>query len=395
MNNSVLEKEYLLMSLLAYRNFQKKDQGKIVYSAFINGKSPENFSTNFKCLSEKSEKVFIDFFKIELKKWKILKVYDRELALKNFGRKDSGFFAISFTDGINVVIAFRGSELFPIEEALKDFIRNDVPITLGKRPIQFDTAENFYLEHINEIKIPKSKISLTGHSLGGGLAEYIAYFALKKYKYTPFTCTWNGVGIKRKGLIEMSTEELEKISQNKIINYGHSKDFTTTLYPHLGLNYVFSDINSEDKLTLKKNISEKIQKIVFKDKAIFDYHFDDVFIPHFHKDEKKYGRIETSLNNDFIASVIRKYIHNEEKFSDEILGIFYSKKKISTKKIIEIKEKIINSISESNMNIIYKNKIIATLKNSDDSEWVELWKKAKKKISSPYIYDDIFDSIIY
>lgn len=60
-----------------------------------------------------------------------------------------------------------------------------------------------------------------GHSLGGGIAQYVAVISSVEMDYIPETYTFNGVGIDREGILNI-------------------KDF-------LKFEKIFKDVNSKDK----------------------------------------------------------------------------------------------------------------------------------------------------
>ena len=134
-----------------------------------------------------------------LKEWQVFNIDDRTGRNKNT-ESNSGFYAVVFNRADEYVIAYRGSETNPIEEAYKDFVETDLRIGLGKKPLQFwEGLET--LENLLKRGIPFEKISITGHSLGGGIAQFVAIMFYKKYKKIPYTVTWNSVGINKDGII--------------------------------------------------------------------------------------------------------------------------------------------------------------------------------------------------
>lgn len=196
----VTEKEFLLLSILSYCNFNQSCIDLELEEALDNIRIDEHKWIKFKILSLKTYQEFINFFKEELKNWKILGIYDKRATNKEGKNEKTGFYSISFKKEEDVVIAFRGSEVFPYEEAYKDFVENNLVLGIGKRPKQFDNAIDFYNQHIYKYSIDKKNIHITGHSLGGGISQYIAAYSNKKYGYIPKTITWNSVGVNKKGI---------------------------------------------------------------------------------------------------------------------------------------------------------------------------------------------------
>ena len=82
----------------------------------------------------------------------------------------TGFEACVISDGEQVIISFCGSNSFP------DYI-NDISMGIKKLPAQTNDALNLYKKVKEEY--PNSEIILTGHSLGGSLAQIVG--AIKSY----------------------------------------------------------------------------------------------------------------------------------------------------------------------------------------------------------------------
>ncbi len=204
-------KEYILLSILSYCNLGEEEYGKNLEEIFYGKDSGKIIDGTFTILLPKNRDFFLDYFKDILKFWKVLYVDNR--TSQSLKERKSGFYACAFQKKDKVVISYRGSEKYPLEDAYKDFIETDLAIGLGKIPLQFYEGVEVYSHLINELKIPKSNIILTGHSLGGGIAQYVALSIDKIYNYIPYTYTWNAVGINREGIVSI----LDYIDLDKII----------------------------------------------------------------------------------------------------------------------------------------------------------------------------------
>ncbi len=80
----------------------------------------------------------------------------------------SGFEAICYTNGTEVVISFAGTQ-----SGAADWIHGNIPLANGALSDQLRQAADYYL--LVKSSMPAgTKITLTGHSLGGGLASLIA-----------------------------------------------------------------------------------------------------------------------------------------------------------------------------------------------------------------------------
>ena len=86
----------------------------------------------------------------------------------NHQSKDSGFEAVTFTKGTDVVISFAGTG-----PGVADWIHGNIPLALGNLSDQLCQAADYYLQV--EASLPAgTNITFTGHSLGGGLASLMA-----------------------------------------------------------------------------------------------------------------------------------------------------------------------------------------------------------------------------
>lgn len=76
----------------------------------------------------------------------------------------------------SVVIAIRGTENYLFAEQMRDWSAN-FAAAMGSDPVQYRLAREAIAPLIKHLvaKYPDSKIYVTGHSLGGGIAQQIAY----------------------------------------------------------------------------------------------------------------------------------------------------------------------------------------------------------------------------
>lgn len=496
-------KEYLLFSILSYYNLKEETKGQFLIDSLKEidfGRSTSNSNLFRDDIYGRCSEYFID----ELQKWKIYEIDNRTGAGENKNSK-SGFFAIVFNKDDEYVISYRGSETYPFEEAYRDFIETDLRIGMGKKPLQFweglEVFENLLLRGI-----PFNKISVTGHSLGGGIAQFVAVMLYKKYKKIPKVCTWNAVGINRDGIIgiedfidyeklinscNLTKEEKEifkefkepyldfllkelkkykvikdnrtvlfdkystfyfqidnifienllkqtnfkeilnkfsierrkelllkediidklfqidnltvilnravsfikelndnKIFENDVVNFCHSKDLVSFLFPHVGSTYQV-DLNFIKKDAGKSSFFRNFS--IFK-KSVQGYHFEDVFIPFI--DTK--GVFIDSISIDYISSVVRKALYLEYTFTKEFLGFYFMRLEIVTEESFkDIKDNIINGIDKIKEDILYKDKVKTKVQTMDYKEIKILWKKLILKTPSPYISQDIYDLIVF
>ena len=203
--------EYILLSVISYCNFGEKEYGKSLEEIFRDPQNEEIITGTFDILLAKNRRFFLEYFGSILKEWKVFYVDNR--TAQSSREKSSGFYASVFQKEDKYVIAYRGSEKFPLEDAYKDFIETDLAIGLGRIPVQFYEGVEVYYHLRKHFKIPINDIILTGHSLGGGIAQYVALTIDKNLNYIPYTYTWNAVGINREGIVSI----LDYINLDKIL----------------------------------------------------------------------------------------------------------------------------------------------------------------------------------
>lgn len=222
---SASELSYLDWHLLSkkYRNSYIKDilQNPLLYKKiknnYLNNKSFHNYL--------KKDKIYSTFYKSQLIKDMKFLYGANHLTLKKdiknslISDKDSGFQAYAFSYNDFIIISYRGSsspkEIFADDDSYSDWLETNLKIGFGEYTDQLSLAKLFYEKIVNDY--PDKKIIITGHSLGGALAEFVFIISGGKHR----TVVFNGLGIgdKNKGL-SLTIDNI-KISALKTILKKH------------------------------------------------------------------------------------------------------------------------------------------------------------------------------
>lgn len=163
--------------------------------------------------------------------------------------KKNGFYAIAYSNGKDTIIAYRGTN------DLIDGI-NDLDMAHSELPKQYIDALNFHDKVAREN--PNSNITVTGHSLGGSLAE-----AVSAIRGT-FAVTFNAYGIR-----DMFSS-YRGLKEDNIVNYLNETDWIAMAngHNHLGEIYSVPNIAGEPLMNKLKchyaesmgDLSQRIQK---------------------------------------------------------------------------------------------------------------------------------------
>ncbi len=214
---------FLLFSTISYlkiKNYENIDFEKSYYTV----ESLFNDKTTFK--KDKKTKFLKD---------KITPIKDFRLI--NYAETSSGLGCYCFKSPTNnLIFAFRGTEILDIRDLWADF-----KIMIGKNPKkikQFNDALEFVKETTKFDTNHSQKIYFTGHSLGGGLAQYCAYINSKIYKVQ--SVTFNGVGI-----FQNLTSPLFVPDDNVLVDYSFMNDLVGNFGEEIGIQKF---VNSTKKI---------------------------------------------------------------------------------------------------------------------------------------------------
>ena len=181
-----------------------------------------------------------------------------------FSKKDSetGFVAEVFKDGDNVIISFRGTDTKPLREARKD-LDDDFGMVKKELPGQFKNAQDLIKDIKSSSMLKNCEITVTGHSLGGSLAQMLG--ALYGYK----TVTFNAYGTK-----DILDNYNLKYNDKNIVNYSNKLDgiTTTNSQNHIGdvfemeskgKGYFFYDhmLENQKPITEQRSITSEELKV--------------------------------------------------------------------------------------------------------------------------------------
>lgn len=175
--------------------------------------------------------------------------------------EDDGFFAAAFMNDDKIIIAYRGTET-----TTKDFL-TDFEIGFLNNSHSQLVSTHVFLEHIKSLyqNITDDNIYLTGHSLGGCLAQYSFISSGKKHK----TVTWNALGIGKyrnvfkRTALEVNTDVkgyLKKLSDHLHITETAQK--IVSEFIKIDGNIMLKT-EEEDKIKLYEIINGMIQKNPF------------------------------------------------------------------------------------------------------------------------------------
>lgn len=287
----------------------------------------------------------------EFGEWEFVCAYDHKKIfnemLKNtpknieITKSDSGFQACAFKKGNDVIISYRGSDSLNVyEHFLGDWYYTNGNLGfLGAVPDSLTCAIWFYekikllltpsllvdVNYKSSIKkLETVKFHITGHSMGGALAQYVAVYSNGQHK----TVTWNSLGIGDKSKLVVNKDKFKHYLTfaknypspwenqhiiNSIINYYFSQDLTANLQKRVG-----KIICVDKKSNIKNDYlgSSKIREILMMlSKDFGEYHAVSNFLPFFkNKNIEPEFLSETYIKNSNKSVILEfDYLKNDLK----------------------------------------------------------------------------------
>ncbi|MGB6127569.1 MAG: Mbeg1-like protein [Psychrilyobacter sp.] len=255
----ITELDYLVLSGLSYGDFKEEDIGySLEEILFLNSESKKRLlSFPNEVWSYGGSEIFEKTFHTFLCEWKVIGIMDDTYKQ---GIEKTGFYAIAFEKNKQVVISYRGTELSSFGEAYKDFIETDLLISVDKKPKQLEQGVEFYKEIL---KMNYESIALTGHSLGGGIAQYVALISDLKECGIPKVYTWNALGINKAGILSLEDFlEFDSIAERKYPSLKNNEILYKRVKAYY-YSYLFKTLKKNNYIKDKESI-KKISKLEFK-----------------------------------------------------------------------------------------------------------------------------------
>ena len=162
--------------------------------------------------------------------------------LVDYQEYPSGLAAMAFENPTTheIVFAFRGTEPSTVAD-----IRADLDLALDALPSQFTNADSF----VSAVMAanPSSDYSFTGHSLGGGVVQWVTHKAVDNND-TRFqeARTFNAVGI---GQLDALNGVNPRDYDDYLTDYVNERDVIGALYTQLGKTKFLQDTNTNQLLT--------------------------------------------------------------------------------------------------------------------------------------------------
>jgi hypothetical protein len=393
-NNTVKDLEFLILADLAYERFKNDDNGYSLNEIFKDHQFKDEKT------GKSIRKQTWNYFKDKMSDWKLLEGFDLDEYFKKYPKDKEeyenegfstkcqydGFYAVAFIKDNDIVIAFRGTD---DEVKGKGYSKNSIinsitnkinffsemivtngKIVCGIPGIQFKLATNFYKYILKKYK--NNNIYLTGHSLGGGLAQYVSVIG---NEHITKTVTWNGVGIKHFGKINGFEFANNSVIFDKIFplnsNIDEKQRYILKLLDKKEIIYLNDDFFKKSKveyndfpkllrIPTKEEIKEIVNEIVdnkilttsnnyyskelIKDNYINDYDIDTIYQTFVLKKEfqdilnsrKRINTINYSHSLDLTGTIF-KHIGKRYLVNDDLIQ---NNKGLENITVIEANEKI-------------------------------------------------------
>lgn len=237
--------------------------------------------------------------------------------------KKNGFFARAYKYQDRIVIVFRGSELDKSDGRKTDG-RNDINMGIHRIPNQAHDALLFtkQIKQVMKTKYPNYKLDLTGHSLGGSLAQYTHVLV----KGINETVTFNPYGT-RKTLEKYFENNTSQSPTDKITNYCASHDLISNTFSkkfQIGICYEinvdsipYQDILSKLIRLNKKNLYlNTLDKVMSYQKLVQDSHYTENMKPLSERKKMQKNKGQKTISENSSSNCTGSYMVNGYTRSD-------------------------------------------------------------------------------
>lgn len=248
--------QMIIASQIAYIDFDRDaaDYGRCTIEELLRSEMDRAKDERKEQIEKLLERIHENAVTRECGKWKIRDIRDNQAT--------SGMYACLLDTGDgDALVAFRGSESDSWDNIKKDWIESDIGLVNNVLTPQQETAEKYLLDIYNSYGSEYENLGMTGHSLGGNLAEHAAITAPDYMRNKISQCVnLDGPGFSNKYLLAHA-DDIEK-SKGVIDHYQWSW-CGRLLNPAPGSNYQTIQANTPIDL------GEFIKKMIKTPPAVY------------------------------------------------------------------------------------------------------------------------------
>jgi gas vesicle protein len=205
---------------------------------------------------------------------------------------EAGFYGAAYSrlNTDEIVIAFRGTELDDPFDIL-----NDIAIILDMALDQTKYAYSFY-QQVKRI-YHNTTISLTGHSLGGVLAQLVAVLIARDEGRKIHTETFNAPGVSE--IAQLYWSDFQNFNKFEVVNYYNPHDRIGKSGIHIGAVIEIDPSFLYDKKMAEGGFSKGENPVDYWLKFYFfpNAHFIKFFEEYYNIEENSFKQIESEIND--------------------------------------------------------------------------------------------------
>ena len=223
-----------------------------------------------------------------------------------------------------------------MEDAYRDFIETDLMIGMGRVPVQFVEGVTLFKE-IYSISENIENISLTGHSLGGGICQYVAITSDRIDLGIPYVCTWNAIGINKSGIVSIDdfidikkVLNSDKNLKNKIISEFKDVEELQS-FEKVYKNFLYKELK-------KMNILKDSETIILDEEKKICWNLTEEIMEDLKKNIESIKNRKKEENSSFFRkeNFNTNFLYKNMMLRKKMLSKEILKKEILSKKIVEI-----------------------------------------------------------